>query len=182
MSVALPDEKIEQDPKGTLTQSLEDLDDPDFSTTPCAEIVSTGLSGLVMALSLCPEAAASGKRTKMIHKKGELEVEGTGLKLKWNVDYKGGSVINARVVTLKSKDGAAAAEGAAGAGAGAGDAAASSADIPAAPVAGRKRARKEPTKPEDLDVKAQLLTAVEALNAQGKSAVAEEVAALLAKI
>ena len=117
MSIALPADKVEQDPK--LSMEL-DLDDPDFSSTPCAEIVSTGLSGLVMALSLCPEASASGKRTKMIHKKGEVEVEGTGLKLKWNVDYKGGNVINARVVTLKSKEGAAPVEGGAGAGAGAG--------------------------------------------------------------
>jgi hypothetical protein len=178
MSVALglPAEKVEQDPK--LSLEVADMEDLDLSTTPANDLVANGLAGLLMALNLCPEAAASAKRTKQIHKKGEVAVEGADLRLKWNVDYKAGNVLNLRVVTLKP-DGKDAAQGGAGAGAGAvseGETAAP------APVAGRKRARKEPVKPEELDVRGHLQVAHEACVAQGKAAEAESLAALIASL
>jgi hypothetical protein len=175
MSIALAPEKVEQDPK--LSLEIEDDDDMDLSKTPAADLLENGLAGLVMALNLCPEAAASGKRTKQIHKKGELGIEGAHLKLKWNVDYKGGSVLNLRVVTLKEV------ELAAGAGAGAG--AVSDGEgmtAPPAPAAGRKRARKEPTKPEDLDLRTLLQQAYEGCVAQNKVIEAEELQKLIEKL
>lgn len=177
--LGLPADKVEQDPK--LTLEPVDDDDLDLATTPAADLIANGLAGLVMALNLCPEAVASGKRTKQIHKKGELGVEGYDLKLKWNVDYKAGSVLNLRVVTLKA-DGkeAVPAEGA-GAGAGVGSDGEAVAAAPA-PTAGRKRARKEPTKPEDLNVRDHLQIAYEACVAQGKTTEAQSLAALIASL
>jgi hypothetical protein len=150
----LPASQVEQDPHAIPMVDGDSDDDMDFSATPAADIVQMGLTSLVMAANVCPEAGVSGKRTKMVHKKGELAVQGTALKLKWNVDYKAGSVVSLRGVTLKdveapASDGenAAAVAGGAGAGAGAGG------------EAGRKRARKE----VELDVKKHVLKAVEAL-------------------
>ena len=114
--------------------SMED-DAPEFSTTPAADLVGSGIGGLAIALGLCPEAAQSGKRTKMIHKKGEVQVANTPLVLKWNVDYKAGAVVNLRVVTLKPATSGAPAEELAGS--------ATDGETSAAPAAGVKRKRKE---------------------------------------
>jgi hypothetical protein len=163
----LPETKVEMDPK--LSLALDDDDDLDLSKTPAVDLIHTGIGGLAMALNLCPEAAQSAKRSKMIHKKGE--VAAGALKLKFNVDYKAGSVVNIRVVTVKDGKEQPPAEGAPAEGGE--DAAASSAPgeggeegaKPAsAPVAGRKRARKE------IDVKQHIELAVAGLKAAGKDA------------
>jgi hypothetical protein len=177
-SSSVPLSQVEFDPKGTNPLS-EDEGDMDFSSTPAANIVEMGLSSLVLAANLCPEAATSGKRVKQVHKKGEVHVPDTEIKLKWNIDYKGGKVINVRVVTLKPKEG----EEGAGAGAGAGAGSASEGEgAPAVPTAGRKRARKEPTKPEELDVRAHLQVAHDACVAQNKVVEAEALRVLLEKL
>lgn len=160
--------QVEQDPHAIPLVDDDSDDDIDFSATPAADIVQMGLTSLIMAANVCPEAGVSGKRTKMVHKKGELAVQGTPLKLKWNVDYKAGSVVSLRVVTLKdaeapASDGEnAAVAGGAGAGAGAGE-------------AGRKSARKE----VELDVKKHVLKAVEALRAKGNADKADQLQALV---
>lgn len=171
----LPADKVEQDPHATL--DLTDDDDIDFSATSAADLITTGLSGLVMALNLCPEATNSGKRTKQIHRKGDLHCEGADLKLKWNVDYKAGRAINVRIVTTKDKE-APGSDGEAPSSSGGAGAGAAEGDTPA-PVAGRKRARKEPPKPEDVDVRAVLQQAVDACVAQGKATAAESLQAVL---
>jgi hypothetical protein len=174
MSVALAPEKVEQDPKQTL--EIDEDDDLDLSKTPASDLLENGLAGLVMAMNLCPEAAASGKRTKQIHKKGTLSIDGANLKLKWNVDYKAGAVLNLRVVTVKEV------ELAAGAGAGAGAAVSDGEGMTPAPTAGRKRARKEPVKPEDLDLRTLLQQAYEGCVAQNKAIEAEELQKLIEKL
>jgi hypothetical protein len=142
----------------TITLDLSsDEEELDFTSTPAASLMETGLGGLAMALNLCPEAAASGKRTKMIHKKGELVVDGVALKLKWNADYKAGSVVNLRVVTVKAKEPAVGSDG-----------------ETEGPVAGRKRARKEPP-----PIETQLEAIADACIAQGKTGEAEQIRALL---
>lgn len=165
----LPHSKVEMDPK--LSLELSDDDDLDLSKTPAVELIHTGIGGLSMALNLCPEAAQSAKRSKMIHKKGEITVG--ALKLKFNVDYKAGAVVNIRVVTVKDGKEQPAAEG---------DAAAVAPDAevkvevgadgevvaPKTPVAGRKRARKE------IDVKQHIELAVQGLKAAGKEVEAEQ--------
>jgi hypothetical protein len=151
---------------------IED-DDGDFANTPAAAIVSNGLGGLCMALNICPEAVQSGKRVKMIHKKGEIALS-TDLQLKWNVDYKAGRVASIRVVTLKGKTGEEVPEGGEPAAEGEIKAVESAAgDAGAAAVSGRKRARRE-IKPENIDVKKYILLAVEGLRFKGKEAEAEQ--------
>jgi hypothetical protein len=144
---------------------MED-DAPEFSTTPAADLVGSGIGGLAIALGLCPEAAQSGKRTKMIHKKGEVQVAGTPLVLKWNVDYKAGAVVNLRVVTLKPSAGGAPAEEIAAGSATDGET--------SAPTAGIKRKRKEP-----VSIEKQLQIVADALAAEGKTAESEQLIALL---
>jgi hypothetical protein len=129
-----------------------------------------------MALNICPEAVQSGKRVKMIHKKGELELAGD-LKLKWNVDYKGGHVASLRVVTLKAKGGEELPEGGGESAAEGEIKAVESAAGDAAATAGRKRPRRE-MKPENIDVKKYILLAVEGLRFKGKEAEAEQLTKL----
>lgn len=176
----LPADQVELDPK--LSLAMED-DDIDIATTPASDLVSHGLGGTIMALNLCPEAGQSGKRSKMIHKKGVLDVDGLPLKIKWNVDYKGGAVVNFRAVTLKDGGVAAVASdgevAAASSSSSSGEAGAGASD--AAPAAGRKRARKE-ADPSTIDVKKHLALAVEGLKHKGRDAEAEQLQKLVAEL
>jgi hypothetical protein len=142
------------------------------------ELMTNGLGGLVSALAECPEALQSAKRTKMIHKKGELLVveDESNVLLKWNADFKAGALASIRVVTVK-KPGEAAGEESATDGEGvvesaAGDAAAG------APVAGQKRPRaKAPLQPSA--AKRHLLVAIEWFTSQGKTEEADQLQKLI---
>lgn len=179
-AAALTPSQVELDPKDALVVDLTDDDELDFATTPAADLVSHGMGGVVMALNLCPEAVQSGKRSKMIHKKGELNVDGLPLRLKWNVDYKGGAVVNFRVVTLKDPAAAAvASDGETPAAAASSSSSAGGAGAEG-PVAGRKRART--ADPANIDVKKHLALAVEGLKHKGKDAEAEQLQKLISEV
>ena len=92
---------VEQDPLAETV--VVDDDELDLSTTPAADFVVAGITGLATGLNLCPEATTSSKRIKMIHKKGDVDVADAGLKFKWNADYKSGKLTNLRIVTVKEK-------------------------------------------------------------------------------
>lgn len=143
-----------------------ELNEMDFSDTPAADYLVSGLHALLFGLDKSPEASSSGKRTKMIHKKGEVKAETLPLTLKYNADFKAGHLVNLRVVTVKPGGGDESATDGEGAGAGAGA---------GAGVSGVKRPRRK------LDLKKMLQQAIAACEEEGKSAEAATLKELLAK-